>query len=63
VRVNRGRRRSFGTSGRAADHRTSLDMVVPVLAVAAAAVMFLHAVLIGGSDIALDLLCTSADAA
>jgi hypothetical protein len=26
VRVNRGRRRSFGMSGRAGDHRTSLDM-------------------------------------
>jgi hypothetical protein len=38
-------------------------LAVPVLAVAAAAVMFLHAVPGGGSDITLDLLCTSAGAA
>ena len=38
-------------------------LAVPVLAVAAAAVMFLHAVPAGGSDIALDLLCVSAGAA
>ena len=38
-------------------------LAVPVLAVAAAAVMFLHAVPGGGSDIALDLLCVSAGAA
>jgi len=43
-----------------------LDMralAVPVLAVAAAAVMFLHSVPGGGSDITLDLLCVSAGAA
>jgi hypothetical protein len=38
-------------------------LAVPVTAVAAAAVMFLHAVPAGGSDIALDLLCVSAGAA
>ena len=38
-------------------------LAVPVLAVAAAAVMFLHAVPAGGSDIALDLLCVSVGAA
>ncbi len=38
-------------------------LAVPVLAVAAAAVMFLHAVPTGGSDITLDLLCASAGAA
>jgi HAMP domain-containing protein len=38
-------------------------MAVPVLAVGAAAVMFLHAVPVGGSDITLDLLCVSAGAA
>ena len=38
-------------------------LAVPALAVAAAAVMFLHAVPAGGSDIALDLLCVSAGAA
>ena len=38
-------------------------MAVPVLAVAAAAVMFLHAVPGGGSDLALDLACISAGAA
>ena len=38
-------------------------LAVPVLAVAAAAVMFLHAVPGGGSDIALDLACVSAGAA
>jgi hypothetical protein len=38
-------------------------LAVPVLAVAAAAVMFLHAVPAGGSDITLDLLCASAGAA
>ncbi len=38
-------------------------LAVPVLAVAAAAVMFLHAVPSGGSDIALDLLCALAGAA
>jgi len=38
-------------------------LAVPVLAVAAAAVMFLHAVPGGGSDIALDLLGVSAGAA
>jgi hypothetical protein len=37
-------------------------LAVPVLAVAAAAVMFLHAVPGGGSDIALDLACVSAGA-
>jgi hypothetical protein len=38
-------------------------LAVPVLAVAAAAVMFLHAVPGGGSDLALDLACISAGAA
>ena len=38
-------------------------LAVPVLAVGAAAVMFLHSVPGGGSDIALDLLCLSAGAA
>jgi len=38
-------------------------LAIPVLAVAAAAVMFLHSVPGGGSDIALDLLCVSAGAA
>jgi hypothetical protein len=38
-------------------------LAVPVLAVGAAAVMFLHSVPDGGSDIALDLLCLSAGAA
>ena len=38
-------------------------LAVPVLAVAAAAVMFLHSVPSGGSDLALDLLCVSAGAA
>ena len=38
-------------------------MAVPVLAVAAAAVIFLHAVPGGGSDLALDLACISAGAA
>ena len=38
-------------------------LVVPVLAVAAAAVMFLHSVPGGGSDLALDLLCVSAGVA
>ena len=38
-------------------------LAIPVLAVAAAAVMFLHAVPGGGSDITLDLLCVSAGAA
>ena len=45
------------------EHQLDLRaLAVPVLAVAAAAVMFLHAVP-GGSDIALDLLCASAGAA
>jgi len=38
-------------------------LAITVLAVAAAAVMFLHAVPGGGSDITLDLLCVSAGAA
>jgi hypothetical protein len=38
-------------------------LAIPVLAVAAAAVMFLHTVPGGGSDIMLDLLCVSAGAA
>ena len=38
-------------------------LAVPVLAVAAAAVMFLHSVPGGGSDVTLDLLCVSAGAA
>jgi hypothetical protein len=37
-------------------------LAVPVLAVAAAAVMFLHSVPAGGSDISLDLLCVSGGA-
>ena len=44
----------------------SLDLralAVPVLAVAAAAVMFLHSVPVGGSDIALELLGVMAGAA
>jgi hypothetical protein len=46
------------------EHQLDLRaLAIPVLAVAAAAVMFLHAVPGGGSDIALDLLCTSAGAA
>ena len=46
------------------EHQLDLRaLAVPVLAVAAAAVMFLHAVPGGGSDIALDLLCVSAGAA
>ena len=46
------------------EHQLDLRaLAVPVVAVAAAAVMFLHAVPAGGSDIALDLLCTSAGAA
>jgi hypothetical protein len=46
------------------EHRLDLRaLAVPVLAVGAAAVMFLHSVPGGGSDIALDLLCLSAGAA
>jgi hypothetical protein len=46
------------------EHQLDLRaLAVPVLAVAAAAVMFLHSVPAGGSDIALDLLCVSAGAA
>jgi hypothetical protein len=46
------------------EHQLDLRaLAVPVLAVAAAAVMFLHAVPGGGSDITLDLLCVSAGAA
>jgi hypothetical protein len=46
------------------EHQLDLRaLAVPVLAVSAAAVMFLHAVPGGGSDIALDLLCLSAGAA
>ena len=46
------------------EHQLDLRaLAVPVLAVAAAAVMFLHAVPSDGGDIALDLLCTSAGAA
>ena len=46
------------------EHQLDLRaLAVPVLAVAAAAVMFLHAVPVGGSDIALDLACLSAGAA
>ena len=47
-------------------HEHQLDLralAVPVLAVGAAAVMFLHAVPSGGSDIVLDLACLSAGAA
>jgi len=45
------------------EHQLELRaLAVPVLAVAAA-VMFLHSVPAGGSDITLDLLCTSAGAA
>ena len=46
------------------EHQLDLRaLAVPVLAVAVAAVMFLHSVPGGGSDIALDLLCVSAGAA
>jgi len=46
------------------EHQLDLRaLAVPVLAVAAAAVMFLHAVPGGGSDITLDLACVSAGAA
>ena len=46
------------------EHQLDLRaLAVPVLAVGAAAVMFLHSVPDGGSDIALDLLCLSAGAA
>ena len=46
------------------EHQLDLRaLAVPVLAVAASAVMFLHSVPGGGSDIALDLLCLSAGAA
>ena len=46
------------------EHQLDLRaLAVPVLAVAAAAVMFLHSVPGGGSDIALDLVCVSAGAA
>jgi hypothetical protein len=46
------------------EHRLDLRaLAVPVLAVAAAAVMFLHSVPGGGSDIPLDLLALSAGAA
>jgi hypothetical protein len=46
------------------EHQLDLRaLAVPVLAVAAAAVMFLHSVPSGGSDMALDLLCVSAGAA
>jgi hypothetical protein len=46
------------------EHQLDLRaLAVPVLAVAAAAAMFLHSVPDGGSDIALDLLCLSVGAA
>jgi hypothetical protein len=46
------------------EHQLDLRaLAVPVLAVAAAAVMFLHSVPGGGSDIALDLLCVTVGAA
>jgi hypothetical protein len=46
------------------EHQLDLRaLAVPVLAVGTAAVMFLHSVPGGGSDIALDLLCLSAGAA
>ena len=46
------------------EHQLDLRaLAIPVLAVVAAAVMFLHAVPGGGSDIALDLLCVSVGAA
>jgi hypothetical protein len=46
------------------EHQLDLRaLAVPVLAVGAAAVMFLHAVPGGGSDIALDLACVLAGAA
>src|SRR5207302_1581517 len=46
------------------EHQLDLRaLAVPVLAVGAATVMFLHSVPGGGSDIALDLLCLSAGAA
>ena len=46
------------------EHQLDLRaLAVPVVAAAAAAVMFLHSVPGGGSDVALDLLCVSAGAA
>jgi len=46
------------------EHQLDLRaLAVPVLAVAAAAVMFLHAVPVGGSDLTLDLACVLAGAA
>jgi hypothetical protein len=46
------------------EHQLDLRaLAVPVLAVAAAALMFLHGVPSSGSDITLDLLCASAGAA
>jgi hypothetical protein len=46
------------------EHQLDLRaLAVPVLAVAAAAVMFLHSVPVGGSDITLDLVGVSAGAA
>jgi hypothetical protein len=50
--------------GQIREHQLDLwALAVPVLAVAAAAVMFLHSVPGGGSDITLDLACVSAGAA
>src|SRR5580704_12480630 len=46
------------------EHQLDLRaLAVPVLAVAAAAVMFLHTVPVGGSDLTLELACVSAGAA
>lgn len=46
------------------EHQLDLRaLAVPVLAVGAAAVLFLHTVPAGGSDVALELLCASAGAA
>ena len=45
------------------EHRLDLRaLAVPVLAVGAAAVVFLHAVPLGGSDVVLELACVSAGA-
>jgi hypothetical protein len=46
------------------EHQLDLRaLAVPALAVGAAAVMFLHSVPVGGSDVALELCCVSAGAA
>src|ERR1017187_7229319 len=45
------------------EHRLDLrSLAVPVLAVGAAAVLFLHSVPVGGNDMPLELICVSAGA-